>query len=191
MKLNKVNKLLTLRSGMSLFELIVVVIIVGVVYSLATFTLKKEKVIPLTMGVSSIKTTLLSLSAQSEIRMVCDLSCQECRLFDRDDKVLATLTLASETPVYRYGFNRFGELQRWGNAVVSHEGRLSGGCLEVNLSPDGRITPFILKSENTYYVYTPLGDAKPYRSTSEEAVRKFVFDESHYPMRGDSYYGSL
>lgn len=179
------------RSGMSLFELIVVVIIVGVVYSLAIFSLKKEKAIPSIMTLSSIKTTLLSFSQQSEIRMVCDLSCEECRLFDHDEKVLTTLTLASDTPVYRYGFNRFGELQRWGNAVVSSEGRLSEGCFDVTLSPDGLITPFILKSENTYYVYTPLGDAKPYISTSEEAVRKFVFDELTYPLSGDTFYGAL
>jgi prepilin-type N-terminal cleavage/methylation domain-containing protein len=179
------------RRGMSLFELIVVVMIVGILYSLAIFTLKKEKVIPLTMSLSSIKTTLLSFSQQSEIRMVCDISCQECSIFDHNANLLTTLTLVSEGPVQRYGFNRFGELQRWGNAVVSHEGRLSEGCFEVTLSPDGLITAFILKSKNTFYVYTPLGDAKPYITTSEEAVRKFVFDESTYPLRGDSYYGSL
>lgn len=179
------------RSAMSLFELIVVVIIVGVVYSLAIFTLKKEKAITSIMSLSSIKTTLLSISAQNDIRLVCDVSCQECRLFDHNGKVLTTLTLASQTPVYRYGFNRFGELQKWGNAVVSSEGRLSQGCFEVTLSPDGRITAFILKSENTFYVYTPLGDAKPYITTSEEAVRKFVFDESSYPLSGDTFYGAL
>ncbi len=179
------------RSAMSLFELIVVVIIVGIVYSLAIFTLKKENVIPLTMSLSTIKSTLLSLSSQREIRMVCDVSCQECRIFDQDENLLTTLTLLSNTPVHRYGFNRFGELQRWGNAVVSHEGKLSQGCFEVTLSPDGIITPIILKSENTYYVYTPLGEAKPYITSDEEEVRNFVFDESRYPLKGDSYYGSL
>ncbi len=179
------------RSAMSLFELIVVVIIVGVVYSLAIFSLKKEKAISSSMSVSSIKTTLLSFSQQSEIKMVCDVSCQECRLYDHNGKILTTLTLVSETPIHRYGFNRFGELQKWGNAVVSGKERLSQGCMEVTLSPDGLITPLILKSENTFYVYTPLGDAKPYRSTSEEAVRKFVFDESIYPLSGDTFYGAL
>jgi prepilin-type N-terminal cleavage/methylation domain-containing protein len=179
------------RSGMSLFELIVVVSIVGILYSLAIFTLKKEKAIPPTMSLSSIKTTLLSFSQQSEIRMHCDVSCQECPIFDHNGKVLTTLTLVSDTPVHRYGFNRFGELQRWGNAVVSREGRLTQGCFDVTLSPDGVITPFILKSENTFYVYTPLGDDKPYISTSEEEVRKFVFDESIYPLKGDAYYGAL
>lgn len=179
------------RRGMSLFELIVVVIIVGVLYSLAIFSLKKENAIPSIMTLSSIKTTLLSFSQLSEIRMVCDLSCEECRLLDHDEKVLTTLTLVSEAPVYRYGFNRFGELQRWGKSVVSNKGKLTQECVEVTLSPDGVITPFILKSENTYYVYTPLGDTTPYITSSEEEVRNFVFDESLYPLRGDSYYGSL
>lgn len=179
------------RSAMSLFELIVVVIIVGILYSLAIFTFKNEKATPPAMNLSSIKTTLLSLSEQREIRMHCDASCEECSIFDHTGKVLTTLTLVSDTPVHRYGFNRFGELQRWGNAVVSNDGRLTQGCFDVTLSPDGAITPFILKSGNTFYVYTPLGENKPYMSTSEKEVRKFIFDESAYPLSGDAFYGTL
>lgn len=179
------------RSAMSLFELIIVVIIVGVVYSLAIFTLTKEKAIPSTMSLSSIKTTLLSFSQQSEIRMSCNVSCQECKLFDHNGKVLTTLTMVSHSAIHRYGFNRFGELQQWGNTVVSREGKLTQGCLNVTLSPSGVITPFILKSENTFYVYTPLGESKPYISSSEEEVRKYLFDESSYPLNGDEFYGTL
>jgi hypothetical protein len=180
----------TWRSALSLFELLIVVIIVGIVYSLAIFTLNKEKAIPSSMSLSSIKTTLLSLSQQSEIRMLCDVSCQECRLFTNKGKMLTTLALESDTPVHRYGFNRFGELQRWGNTVVPSEGKLTQGCFDISLSPDGVITPLILKNNTTFYVYTPLGDNKPYISRSEEEVRKFIFNESHYPLRGESFYGA-
>lgn len=176
---------------MSLFELIVVVIIVGIVYSLGIFSLKNEKVIPLIMNVSSIKTTLLSLSDHHEIRMVCDTSCHECTIFDRDGKVLSTVMLVSDAPVYRYEFNRFGELQKLGNTVVQGTGGLVQGCFEVTLSSNDVISPLILKSENTFYLYTPMGEKKPYMSTSEAEVRTFIFDESHYPVRGDTFYGAL
>lgn len=179
------------RRAMSLFELIIVVIIVGVVYSLAIFTLKKESVIPSSMGLSSIKTTLLSFSKQSPITMTCDVSCQECRVFDHNSKMLTTLTLVSDAPIHRYGFNRFGELQRWGSTVIRRAGTLTQECFELTLSPDGVITPLILKSENTFYVYTPLGDNKPYVSNSEEEVRNYLFDESSYPINGDELYGTL
>lgn len=179
------------RSAMNLFELIIVVIIVGVVYSLAIFTLKKENSIPSTMSLSSIKTTLLSFSQQSPITMTCDVSCQECRIFDHNSKMLTTLTLVSDAPIQRYGFNRFGELQRWGSVVIRSEGKLTQECFELTLSPDGVITPLILKSNNTFYVYTPLGDNKPYITTSEEEVRNYLFDESSYPLKGDEFYGTL
>lgn len=69
------------------------------------------------------------------------------------------------------------------------EGKLTQGCFEVSLSPAGVITPLILKNNNTFYVYTPLGDNKPYMSTSDEEVRKFIFNESHYPLKRDEFYG--
>ncbi|MDP3119449.1 MAG: hypothetical protein Q8N01_03400 [Sulfuricurvum sp.] len=179
------------RSAMSLFELIIVVIIVGVVYSLAIFTLKKENAIPSTMSLSSIKTTLLSFSQQSPITMTCDVSCEKCRIFDHNSNILTTLTLVSDAPIHRYGFNRLGELQRWGSAVIPRAGTLTEECFELTLSPDGVITPLILKSDNTFYVYTPLGDNKPYISSSEEEVRNYLFDESSYPLNGDDFYGTL
>jgi prepilin-type N-terminal cleavage/methylation domain-containing protein len=178
------------RSGMSLFELIVVVIIIGVVYSLAVISLKSEKAITSTMSLSSLKTTLLSLSRQREIRMLCDVACRECRIYDHEGKLLRRLVLDSDTPIHRYGFNRFGELQRWGDAVMAIEGRLIQGCFEITLSPDGTITPLILKNNTTFYLYTPLGEDKPYVSSSEEEVRKFIFNESHYPLTAESFYGT-
>lgn len=90
----------------------------------------------------------------------------------------------------RYGFNRFGELRVLGKVVARTDNGLSQGCFEMSLLPDGSVTPLILKSNNKFYAYAPLGGDKPYITYSEESLRKFVFDETLYPQRGDDIYGT-
>lgn len=181
----------SLRGGMTLFELLVVMIIIGVVYSIGVFTLKKEKTFTATMSVLTLKTTLVALSASSDIRMLCDTSCHECRIYSGNAKVLSTLQLDSDSAIYRYGFNRFGELKRLGDVVGRTERGLRQGCFELSLRPDGSTSPLILKSNQKFYAYTPLGGSKPYITDSEEALRKYIFNDSLYPLRGEDLYGAF
>ena len=178
------------RAGMSLFELLIVMTIIGIVYSIGIFMIKKEKVTAPVLSLTTLKTTLSALSHPGEIRLFCDDSAQECRVSSSDGKLLTTAHLQSTGAIKRYGFNRFGELQLWGNVVAQSEGKLTQGCFEMSLYPDGTTTPLILKNNNTFYVYTPLGEDKPYISKSEEKVRQFLFNEALYPLRGDDTYGT-
>ena len=179
----------TFRSGMTLFELLVVMTIIGIVYSIGLFTLKKEKVTAATMNVSTIKSTLTALEYSGKIRMICDEACQECQVYSTDDTALATLHLSSDEAPVRYGFDHFGELKPLGNVVTRIGKELRQGCFEVSLHPDGTFTPLILKSKQTFYVYTPLGSDKPFVAQSDEALREFLFDEASYPLKLDDYYG--
>lgn len=175
---------------MSLFELLIVMTIIGVVYSIGVFTIKKEKATAPVLSLTTLKTTLSALSQSGEIRLLCDAMCQECRVFSSEGKLLTTAHLQSNGTVKRYGFNRFGELREWGNVVAQGEGKLTQGCFEMSLHSDGTITPLILKNNNIFYVYTPLGEDKPYMSGNEEEVRKFLFNEALYPLKGDDAYGT-
>lgn len=178
------------RYGMTLFELLIVMIVVGIVYSVGLFTLKKEKISSATITISAIKRTLLALEHSGEIRMVCDKSCQECRIWDSRNTLLSTLHLQSERRPIRYGFDRFGELKALGNIVTKTGGVLRQGCFEVTLNNDGTLSPLILKSNLTFYAYTPLGGEKPFVTQNEDALRRFLFNETYTPIRSDSYYGA-
>lgn len=175
---------------MTLFELLVVMTIVGIVYSIGIFTLKKEKVTATTMSISTLKTTLLALGQSREIRMFCDVPAQECRVFSMDNKLLTTLHLQANETIQRYGFDRFGELKRLGNVVARTDNGLEEGCFEISLHPDGSVTPVILKNNNKFYAYTPMGGDKPFIAGSEEALRNFIFNDSLYPLKGDDSYGA-
>lgn len=173
---------------MTLFELLIVMTIIGIVYSIGVFTLSKEKVTASTMTLMTLKPTLGALAQSGKTRIVCDLSCSECRVWSADETPLSTVRLKSEGAIERYGFDRFGELKKLGYPLTRTEGKLRQACFEYTLYPDGTATSLILKSDNKYYAYTPLGEEKPYVTGSEEALRNFIFNASNYPVRGDDYY---
>lgn len=180
----------TSRYGMTLFELLIVMTIIGIVYSVGLFALKKEKINTATITVSTLKTTLLALSLSSEIRLYCDNTCQDCKVYTAENKLLTQLHLSSNNTIVRYGFDRFGELQELGKIVTKVDGTLHQGCFEMTLYPDGTVTPLILKQQDKFYAYTPLGADKPYITKNEEDLRKFIFNETLYPLKSDDYYGS-
>jgi prepilin-type N-terminal cleavage/methylation domain-containing protein len=178
------------RGGMTLFELLIVMIVVGIVYSMGMFTLKKERVISSNLSLTTLKSSMKALEHSSEIRMVCDKPCQECRVFSTDKKLVTTFHLQAEAIPIRYGFDRYGELKPLGSIVTRSGGVLQQGCFELSLYPDGTFTPLILKSKFTFYAYTPLGGDKPFVTQNEDALRRFLFNEVTTPLKTDSYYGT-
>ncbi len=177
------------RAGMTLFELLVVMTIIGIVYSIGIFTFRKEKVIHTKMSLSTLKTSLLSISNTSNLRMICETHGNKCHIYSNDGKMITTISLHSNGSIIRYGYDRYGELKSWGD-VVSHTNKgLTQACFEMILGTDGSISPLILKSNNTYYAYTPLGGDKPYITKNEEALKNFIFNDSLYPLAQSSTYG--
>lgn len=180
----------TSRSGMTLFELLVVMTIVGVVYSIGIFTLKKERATASRTTLSSLKSSLSALSQPTKVRLVCDLSCKECRIWSADETALGKVHIQAEGAIERYGFDRFGELKKYGNVVTKTEGNLHQECFEYTLYPDGSTSPLLLKNKDRFYLYTPLGGDKPYIARNEEALKAFLFDQNRYPMKSDDYYAA-
>lgn len=85
------------RNGMTFFELLVVIIIIGIIYSIGLFTIKKEKIQTAVMDVSTLKTTLLAYSQSKERRLYCDDTCKNCSILSKDGEVLANLHLRLST----------------------------------------------------------------------------------------------
>ena len=179
----------TFRLGMTLFELLIVIMIVGIVYSLGMFTVKKERIASTTLPLSGIKTSLTATEHSGLIRLVCDKACRDCRILDAKQSPIGYLRLQSESTPQRYGFDRYGELRPIGPAVVRTEKGLEQACFEFTLFPDGTSTPLILKDNASYYAYTPLTDQSPYITGDTDALRRFLFDERRYPMKADDFYG--
>jgi len=179
----------TRRRGMTLFELLIVITIVGIIYSIGIFTLKKETLSTSKMDLTNIKSTLSALDHTGAIRLVCDPSCRECRVWPaKGETPIASLHLHADGTVQRYGFDRNGDLKPIGKSVSSLAGSLEESCFEFTLYPDGSSTPILLKDNSAYYAYSPLTDDKPFITGNPDALRRFMFDSRHYPIKKDDYY---
>lgn len=173
---------------MSLFELLIVMIIVGVVYSIGLFTIDREKGASSSIKASELKSALTALDHSKKIRLVCDASCHQCRVLDARDSVIASIRLSSDGPLQRYGFDRLGELRPLGKTLASIDNKLSMECFEFTLYPDGTSSPLILKDNSSYYLYTPLQGEKSFITSSAETLRLHLFDELRYPLKSEQYY---
>lgn len=175
---------------MTLFELLIVMMIVGIVYSISIITLNKEKISASTLDLSNLKSTLLALEHTGEIRLICDPSCQECRVWSGDDTVIANMHLESDGEIQRYGFDRYGELKPMGKTLTHTQGSLHQSCFQYTLSPDSTSSFLILKDNTAFYGYTPLQDDKPLIANDPESLKRLIFDENHYPLKEDDYYAA-
>lgn len=181
----------TSHTGMTLFELLIVMVIIGVVYSIGIFTLKTEKPPTEFLTLSSLKTTLLALSSSGGRELVCDDTRQECDLYTSDKKRVTTLRLHVSGPIMRYGFNPQGELRMLGNTIIGNNAKSFSKSFSIGLNSDGTVTPLILKNNNTFYAYTPLGGNQPFVTMNEDKLRKYIFNDPFYPLKRDDAYGSF
>lgn len=179
-----------LRHGISLIELLIVLLIIGAVSSVALFALKRSSVASPPLNLSTLKTILINSSEGSQATLVCDSDCKTCEIrFDASDKRLP-LTLQNEGEIFRYAFDRNGDLRPTGRPIIADSEGFKEGCFSMSVSSDGIISPLILKNGQTFYAYTPLGGDTPTVSRSEESIRDLFYDEALMPLRNGSYYGA-
>lgn len=182
--------LINMRSGMSLIELLVVLLIIGAVSSIAIFSLQKSHISSPPVSLSTLKKTLSASSGGSKASLVCTVECRKCFIrFEESGKTLP-LSFKNEGAIVRYGFDRYGELRPMGHPIISTDKGYEEISFSLSISSDGVFSPLILKNNHTFYAYTPLGNGEPLITQSEEKVREFFYNEDIAPMRSGSYYGA-
>lgn len=178
------------RNGMSLIELLVVLFIIGLVSSVAIFSLKKSEIIASPSTLSTLKKNLIAASEGRSSTLICKKGCQECFIrIEGSDKILP-LSFNKEGEIIRYGFDRYGELRPMGSMVIPVEKGYEEVCFSLSYSSEGISSPLILKNNETFYVYTPLGGTEPLVTQNKEEIRDFIYPEDLTPMRNGSYYGA-
>jgi prepilin-type N-terminal cleavage/methylation domain-containing protein len=181
----------TRRKGMTLFELLVVMTIMGIVYSIAIFVVKKEDISTTNITLMTLKKRLLEMEPSGKIEIFCSQGCHECLIKQGKTNNLTKIKLETTGEIINYNLDRFGELYPR-NAIISHiNGKTEQGCFNYVLNPDGTSSFLLLKEGQNFYLYTPMGGETPFVAQSEEALKEFLHNESIYPLKSDEYYGSL
>lgn len=176
--------------GMSLLELLIVITIVGIVYAMGSFAIGKHSFNSTSTTLQNLKKNLLAIEHNGSMKLVCDTECTHCNLLDNHGNILTSITLSMKESVKRYGFDRNGDLRAMGAVVTQTKEGMEEACFTYSLHADTTSSLLLLKSGETFYLYTPLAQSTPFTTTSEEALRNYYYNEEHYPMKSDEYYAA-
>lgn len=181
----------TRRKGMTLFELLVVMTIMGIVYSIAIFVVKKEDISTTNITLLTLKKRLLEMEPSGKIEIFCYQGCRECLVKKAETNTMSKIKLETTEEIINYSLDRFGELYPRANVISHISGKTEQGCFSYSLNLDGTSSFLLLKEGENFYLYTPMGGETPFVTQSEAVLKEFLHNESIYPLKSDEYYDSL
>ncbi|MEN4053651.1 MULTISPECIES: prepilin-type N-terminal cleavage/methylation domain-containing protein [Sulfurimonas] len=152
------------RGAFSLIELMIVIVIIGVVYTLVVTNIhqapQQQKA---QLSLKNLKEYLLAFSHDNKpVRLLCKDSCQKCTLYSEKEKLQEDINFLQDAPqCYRYDFF-LGPLSVEDN-----------NCFDFSVDSDGVSTQIFVAYKGKVYDYTPyFSETKVYDSLSEAVDAK-------------------
>lgn len=165
------------RSAFSLIELLIVVLIVGVVYSLAIPNFENVKQKKIKPNLLNLRSYLRKIDKQNEAELICLDECKSCYLFV-DKKLDENLSkdfedfLEEEPKVYRYDPS-YGLVEKQERVFFNSEGVDERICFSLGVDKNGVSDQVIVEYKDKYYDFSPyFNTTKVYDSASELRSRK-------------------
>lgn len=170
------------RKAFTLIELMLVVLIIGLVYSLALSSLQKVGKGEVKLSLENLETSLLEYHNNNHVEYVCIDRCERCSLFV-DSKEIKTLESVVNNDVRLYRFDvvygsRELELPAYFNAdnqeeqaCFRYEIFADGSRTEMMVETDKKVVDFAGKYHKTT-VYESLSDAISAKRELIESVQR-------------------
>lgn len=151
------------KLGFSLIELLVVIVIILIAYSVVSISVKSQEK---SLDLASIKPYLLELKSSTDLKtisLVCKgEKCQECAIFSQEkdqEKELEKIKLLSECPVeYAYKNEKLEQKQL--------------EKFEIKVQKNKAINKMFIGYKDKFYIFLPLLSTKVYDSF-ETALKNF------------------
>jgi prepilin-type N-terminal cleavage/methylation domain-containing protein len=147
-----------LRSAFTLFELMIVVVIIGVIYSLILSNFHTKKQVKI-LKIEDIKEALLPLwSKGKRIDFYLYDSCQKSAIFLNE---VYQETKEIEIPLKRfqsielYKPDMRGEAQKVTFTPIMIDNKLHKVCFKYSIFPNGSNSSYLLKKDNKFYIFYP------------------------------------
>lgn len=144
------------RRGFTLFELLLVIVLIGILYGVfinkLTSTKETEAAEALTIG--TIGDYLRSFSADEEVEFICLEAGLECGVYVDDKRVETVKVRLFETPPVVYRQDGYGQLREieflpWRNG----DGVLKEVCFRFTKFKNGSSSHYILGYEDRFYLF--------------------------------------
>jgi len=146
------------REAFSLVELLIVVLIVGIIYTLAVSNLQSLKNDKTKPNLLNLKNYLYSISRESSVRLICLDKCNDCSIYI-DGKLDEELSkefdgfLDSSVETYRYDFN-FGMINLKNKIYYNSENNEEEICFSYEVDKKGIGEQVIVKYKGYVYDFT-------------------------------------
>jgi prepilin-type N-terminal cleavage/methylation domain-containing protein len=147
------------RSAFSLIELLIVVLIVGIVYTLSVSnfeSLKEDRVRPTLLNLKSL---LDNLDKKSDAELICLDECKSCGIYidgelDENLSELYEEFFDSEPRVYRYDQN-YGLIDLQNKVFFNVEGTQEEICFSLGVNKNGVSEQVIVEYKDKFYDFSP------------------------------------
>jgi len=178
-------KFYTLRKGFTLVELLIVIVLVSLVYSLGFNTIKLRKKEPKALTPLNLKDNIVSAEGfNGQITLLCVDKCKTC---------LLRRNISSSYQPYAHGIN-LTDIKAYtidaSNSLVRIEyDRYNDKrvCLKMDFYPNGSSTQIILENNQaTYFLPTYFEEAKEFESP--EDAKDYWLENSHLVSDNGEFY---
>lgn len=182
----KIDKFIKKRA-FTLFELILVIFIIGLIYSLIGISFDRFHSKDDNFKFENLKELLKNNQSNDTVKLVCYDLCQKCVIF-KESKIIKDkieLKLDENLEVFKLDeFGDFREIEFNARFIGEH---LENICFEFKLYPNGSSSEYIVHNFGKYYIFDSY--FKDVNVTDDLSFAKeALFDEKIYPTDFGDYY---
>jgi type II secretory pathway pseudopilin PulG len=174
------------KQAFTLFELIIVVILIGLIYGVFVDKLSTKPHERNTITLSTIKESLEKFAFKKSARVVCNKECKQCYVYVDDTKVDTSFELFTSEPTV-YTLDETGRQKSLTfTPRFDKEGKIEETCFEYKIFKNGGADTYIVSHEDTFYVFKTL-EKKPTLFTSMNEAVEFFDHKTLLPLLTSDY----
>lgn len=154
------------RNSFTLFELILVIVIIGVVYTLFIQNINKLQRTQ-SVGIEQLVDHLRKFQDKSEVKLICIDECKKCEIYVDQNRTKQYLELF-KSKVVSYYIDKDGQYEEKKYAPI-YDGREElEVCFDFALYENGSVSESILEyNEKVYYFPTYFGEIEKFETLDE------------------------
>ncbi len=162
-----------MRKAFSLIELLIVILIIGVVYTMAIGNFQKLKEEETVVTMQTLKEYLQKIPHEKEVKLLCLNECFNCSIFVDDEKIESQTPfediLDSSVNVYRYD-PLLGVMEQTQDIYFNDEDIEESVCFSFSVDKKGVGDQVLVELKESVYDFSTYFKKTPKYSSLEEAI---------------------
>ena len=155
------------KRGFSLFELMLVVILIGLIYSLVLGKVNKKKTVIINK-IENLKSILTSSSSNEKIELNIYDNCKKIHLKGLDKKININIELFKDISIYKVDSSN--NLQKIEYSPIFVKDKVYDVCFNFTIFPNKSSSSYIVKQDNRYIVFHSYYEDTYVTTSEDEAI---------------------